>query len=142
VPNNTWRNYSYILPIAAKKSNLVIKITTNDDIRPPGNIGFFYTSIDDIKTDNSLLNFDYTFQDFKVYPNPVKDNFIVEFGDLPEIYGYSIIITNIQGQEIYRSEINDIKFKIRNDWNLIGVNFVLIFDNRNRLILCKKIIFL
>ena len=139
VPSNTWRNYTYILPLAAKRSNLVIKITTNDVIRPPGNIGRFYTSIDDVKTDNSLSNDEISFEDFKIYPNPSKLNFIIDLGN-NNIQNHLIRIYNLLGQEVYNAIVDKPKFEVTKSWQGVGLFFVKICDNNNKLVITKKII--
>lgn len=141
VVNNTWHNYIYLLPAAAKQTNLKLRIFTNSNIRPTGNIGSFYTSIDDIKTDNTLSNDDFSFKNFKIYPNPAKSRFTINLGN--EFYtNYEIKIFNLIGQEVYSSKIVNSIFEINKTWSGEGIYFVKILNSFGELVIIRKIIML
>lgn len=77
----------------------------------------------------------------KVYPNPAKDNIIIDFGAQANVLGYTIKITNTLGQEIFNQPVNAQQFNIPlNSWNGQGMCFVNLIDAQGHTIDVKKII--
>lgn len=73
-----------------------------------------------------------------IYPNPVKDNLTIDFGSL---INCSVRITNVLGQTIYSSHINNQKEGINmTKFATRGLFYLQIFDNQNKLIYTKKIL--
>jgi hypothetical protein len=141
ISSNTWRNYTYTLPPAAKKANLKIKISPNNALRPLSNNGQFFTSIDDIKTDNALSNNDFEIKNVKIYPNPANTFFTIDLGN--EIYTDNVInIYNVIGQEVYSNKIINSVFDINKTWNGEGVYFLKILNKNGEILISKKIIFI
>ncbi len=141
LPSNTWRNYTYNLTPAAKQANLKIRISPNSLIRPVANNGIFYTSIDDIKTDNSLSNYDFEIKNVKIYPNPAKTFFTIDLGN--HINTDNVIkIYNVIGQEVYSNKIINSVFDINKTWNGEGVYFLKILNKNGEIIISKKITFI
>lgn len=112
---NIWRNITITLPSSAKKANLKLRITVNSANRPTGNSGIIYGWLDDIKTDDSLSNTQHFLNEIKLFPNPAKDKFTIDFGN-ETITNYTIIINNLLGQEVYSSVIDKPEFEINKTW--------------------------
>lgn len=76
----------------------------------------------------------------KVYPNPAKNNLIVDYGNYTSMNGYSINIVNINGIVIFSTQVNTQTSIIDiSQWSK-GLYFVKIIDKQNNIIDNKKII--
>jgi sugar lactone lactonase YvrE len=86
-----------------------------------------------------LGNSDYEKVSIKIYPNPTKDKFTIDFGN-ELIFNYTIKINNILGQEVYSIVIDKPQFEISNTWQGEGMYFVKILNEQNEVVNIKKII--
>ncbi len=76
-----------------------------------------------------------------IYPNPVKDYVIIDFGMYLDITDYKIKITNALGQVVFNKEINSRLDYIQIDsWTGPGIYFVNIMNKDENVIELKKII--
>ena len=69
----------------------------------------------------------------KVYPNPADKHIIIDFGDYPNISGYTLKITNIFGASVFTTTLNQKTSSIfvSNDWGGHGIYFVQLIDEKN-----------
>lgn len=76
-----------------------------------------------------------------VYPNPTDSKFNIDFGNQTNFIGKQVKITNLLGQEIYNSIINQQIIEIPLS-SIVGrgLYFVSIINDENKIILTKKII--
>ena len=93
-----------------------------------------------INGDNSLsTTLTSELNNFKLYPNPAKEKFIIDFGsDLNS--NYTIKINNLLGQEVYSNIADKSQFEVIKTWQGEGIYFVKIYNANNNLIETKKII--
>lgn len=76
-----------------------------------------------------------------IYPNPANDHITIDCGNLDNIAGWSIKITNMLGQEVFNQPMNTQQYVVPlNSWNGQGIYFVKIYDGSNNLMNTKKII--
>ncbi len=76
-----------------------------------------------------------------IYPNPANDQITIDCGNLANVSGWSIKISNILGQEVFNSPMNTQQYVVPlNSWTGQGVYFVRIYDASNNLVNTKKII--
>lgn len=76
-----------------------------------------------------------------IYPNPANDHITIDCGNLANVNGYSIKITNTLGQEVFNQPMNTQQYYVAlNSWGGTGMYFVGIYDASNNLINTKKII--
>ncbi|WP_374542155.1 T9SS type A sorting domain-containing protein [Flavobacterium sp.] len=136
--NITWSNVTITLPLASKYAALYLRFKPANNL---GNTGSQVRNIyvDDIKTDNSLSNEEHYIEGFKIFPNPAKDKFTLDFGN-ETISKYTIKINNLIGQEVYRTIVDKPQFEVSKTWQGQGVYFVKICDDNNNLLTIKKII--
>lgn len=135
-----WKNISFVLPAGAKQANLKLRIFARS-AASPGSSATTHLYIDDIKTDNTLSNDDFSLKNIKIYPNPAKNKFTINLGN--EVYtNYEVKIFNLIGQEVYSSKIVNSIFEINNTWNGEGVYFVKILNSFDELVFTRKIIML
>lgn len=143
VPNHvnaTWSSAVITLPQLAKVTILYLRFRPVNNL---GNTGSQVRNIyvDDIKTDNTLSNDDFSFKNFKIYPNPAKSRFTINLGN--EFYtNYEIKIFNLIGQEVYSSKIVNSIFEINKTWSGEGIYFVKILNSFGELVIIRKIIML
>jgi hypothetical protein len=78
----------------------------------------------------------------KVFPNPAKDKIYIQIGEKYTLLAnYSIKIINTNGQEIFKSNINQNLYEVNiKSFGPKGLYFIQVFDNSNHLIDVKKII--
>lgn len=77
----------------------------------------------------------------KVYPNPAKDNLVIDFGNFSSMAGYEINIFDVAGKSVYSSTINKSTETIDlNTWTGKGVYLLKIFDKLNQQIENRKIV--
>ncbi len=76
-----------------------------------------------------------------VYPNPAKEQIIIDCGNLSNTSGWSFQILNTLGQEVLNGKINSQQNVVSlNSLNESGVYLVKIYDASNNLLNTKKIV--
>jgi hypothetical protein len=76
-----------------------------------------------------------------VYPNPANDQITIDCGNLANVSGWSIKITNMLGQEVFNQLMNTQQYVVPlNTWTGQGMYFVKILNAQNEVINIKKII--
>lgn len=76
-----------------------------------------------------------------IYPNPANDHITIDCGNLSNVNGWNIKISNILGQEVFSGKMDTQQYTVPlNTWGGKGVYFVKIYDNSNTLMNTKKII--
>lgn len=77
----------------------------------------------------------------KVYPNPVKDYLIIDFGNYMSLAGYEITIFDAVGKSVYSSSINkQLESLDINKWSGKGIYYLRIFDKQGNRIENRKIV--
>ena len=74
-----------------------------------------------------------------IYPNPVQDQFTLDFGDTI-VSNYTVKINNLLGQEVYSSVIDKPQFEVHKTWTGQGIYFVNILDAQGHTLDVRKII--
>lgn len=91
--------------------------------------------------DSNLNNEEYESQIIKIYPNPSKEQIIIDLGKIVSVSGWSIKIVNMVGQEIINMPLSTQQSVILlNSLSGKGIYFVNIYDASNNLKNVKKII--
>ena len=76
-----------------------------------------------------------------IYPNPANDQITIDCGNLANVSGWSIKITNMQGQEVFSQPMNTQQYVVPlNTWSGQGMYFVKIINAQNEVVNIKKII--
>ena len=76
-----------------------------------------------------------------IYPNPANDQITIDCGNLANVSGWSIKITNMQGQEVFSQSMNTQQYVVPlNTWSGQGMYFVKIINAQNEVVNIKKII--
>ena len=76
-----------------------------------------------------------------IYPNPANDQITIDCGNLANVSGWSIKITNMLGQEVFNQLMNTQQYVVAlNTWTGQGMYFVKILNAQNEVINIKKII--
>lgn len=76
-----------------------------------------------------------------IYPNPANDHITIDCGNLANVQGWSIKITNMLGQEVFNQPMNTQQYNIPlNSWTGQGMYFVKIINAQNEVVNIKKII--
>lgn len=76
-----------------------------------------------------------------IYPNPANDHITIDCGNLANVSGWHVVITNTLGQEVFNQPMNTQQYVVPlNSWTGQGVYFVKIYDASNNLMNTKKII--
>ena len=76
-----------------------------------------------------------------IYPNPANDHITIDCGNLTNVSGWSIKITNTLGQEVFNQAMNTQQYVVPlNTWTGQGMYFVKIIDAQNEVVNIKKII--
>jgi hypothetical protein len=76
-----------------------------------------------------------------IYPNPAKDHITIDCGNLANVNGYSIKITNSLGQVVFNQPMSSQQYNVAlNSWTGQGMYFVNILDNHGTTIDTRKII--
>lgn len=77
----------------------------------------------------------------KVWPNPTNDHITIDNGNLANITGYQIKITNSLSQQVFQSAITQQQFYVDlSTWTGNGIYFVHIIDGQGNTIDIKKIV--
>jgi hypothetical protein len=76
-----------------------------------------------------------------IYPNPTNDHITIDCGNLANVVGYHIEISNALGQIIFNQPMNSPQYNVAlNSWTGNGVYFVKIYDVQNNVLTIRKII--
>jgi hypothetical protein len=76
-----------------------------------------------------------------IYPNPANDQITIDCGNLANVIGWSIKITNTLGQEVFSAPMNTQQYVVPlNTWSGQGMYFVKIINAQNQVVNIKKII--
>lgn len=76
-----------------------------------------------------------------IYPNPANDHITIDCGNLANVNGWNIKISNTLGQEVFSGKMDTQQYTVPlNTWGGKGVYFVKIYDNSDTLMNTKKII--
>jgi hypothetical protein len=76
-----------------------------------------------------------------IYPNPANDQITIDCGNLDNVDGWNIKITNMLGQEVFNEPMDTQQYVIPlNTWTGQGVYFVKIINAENKVVNIKKII--
>ncbi len=76
-----------------------------------------------------------------IYPNPANDHITIDCGNLTNVSGWSIKITNMLGQEVFNQQMSTQQYYVPlNSWTGQGVYFVKIINAQNEVVNIKKII--
>jgi hypothetical protein len=76
-----------------------------------------------------------------IYPNPANDHITIDCGNLANVTGWSIKITNMLGQEVFNQPMNTQQYVVPlNTWTGQGMYFVKILNAQNQVVNIKKII--
>jgi hypothetical protein len=90
---------------------------------------------------NVLHSLNDKYLSIKIYPNPAKDYIKIHNDCLMQIDDYYLKITNLLGQQVYQSKINEKQLLIDiSDWRKNGVYFIHITDKDKNIIDIQKII--
>ena len=76
-----------------------------------------------------------------IYPNPANDQITIDCGNLANVAGWNIKITNMLGQEVFNKPMNTQQYVVPlNTWSGKGMYFVKISNAQNEVVNIKKII--
>jgi hypothetical protein len=76
-----------------------------------------------------------------IYPNPANDQITIDCGNLDNVVGWNIKITNMLGQEVFNQPMNTQQYVVPlNTWSGQGMYFVKIINAQNEVVNIKKII--
>lgn len=76
-----------------------------------------------------------------IYPNPANDHITIDCGNLANVQGWRIKITNMPGQEVFNQPMNTQQYFVSlNSWTGQGMYFVKIINAQNEVVNIKKII--
>jgi hypothetical protein len=78
---------------------------------------------------------------FKIFPNPTSDHITIDNGNIANLTGYQIKITNSLSQQVFQSNITQQQFYVDlTTWTGNGIYFVHIIDGQGNTIDIKKIV--
>ena len=110
-------------------TNLYNSTSTNECLTMTINTGLLSTSP---VTYTSTVN---------IYPNPANDQITIDCGNLANVVGWNIKITNMLGQEVFNQPMNTQQYVVPlNSWTGQGMYFVKIINAQNEVVNIKKII--
>jgi hypothetical protein len=76
-----------------------------------------------------------------IYPNPANDQLTIDCGNLDNVDGWNIKITNMLGQEVFSEPMDTQQYVIPlNTWTGQGMYYVKIINAENKVVNIKKII--
>ena len=76
-----------------------------------------------------------------IYPNPANDQITIDCGNLANVTGWKIKVTNALGQEVFNQPMNTQQYVVPlNTWSGQGMYFVKIINAQNEVVNIKKII--
>jgi hypothetical protein len=110
-------------------TNLYNSVSTNECLTMTINTGALSTNP---VTYTSTVN---------IYPNPANDQITIDCGNLANVAGWNIKITNMLGQEVFNKPMNTQQYVVPlNTWSGKGMYFVKISNAQNEVVNIKKII--
>ena len=129
--------------------NGIINGATNQNYTPTAS-GNYYVVVTSSPCSSSSSVFNYTFlandefnlsDNLKIYPNPTNSKISIDCGNQFNFLGNQIKITNLLGQDIFDSKINQQIIEIPlSSIATRGLYFVSIVNSENKVIATKKII--
>jgi hypothetical protein len=122
------------------------RVLNTSEISALYNEGLCYQTI--TVTDTLLINTNITgfnpvtYQNtIKVWPNPTNDHITIDNGNIANLTGYQIKITNSLSQQVFQSAITQQQFYVDlSTWTGNGIYFVHIIDGQGNTIDIKKIV--
>ncbi|MFZ4400267.1 MAG: LamG-like jellyroll fold domain-containing protein [Bacteroidales bacterium] len=109
-----------------------------------GNLCYQYITVTDTLVINTNISgfSPITYQNtIKVWPNPTKDHITIDNGNIANMVGYQLKITNSLGQQVFQSAINQQQFYVDlASWTGNGIYFVYIINGQGQTIDIKKIV--
>ena len=76
-----------------------------------------------------------------IYPNPANTQITIDCGNIANVSGWNIKITNTLGQEVFAAPMNTQQYVVQlNTWTGNGMYFVKIYDSLGNVVNTKKII--
>ena len=76
-----------------------------------------------------------------IFPNPANDQITIDCGNLANVVGWNIKITNALGQQVFAAPMNTQQYVVPlNSWSGQGMYFVKILNAQNEVVNIKKII--
>ena len=123
--------------------NRALTITEINDLYN-GNLCYQYITVTDtLLINTTLTGFNpVTYQNtIKIWPNPANDHITIDNGNIANLTGYQIKITNSLSQQVFQSAITQQQFYVDlSTWTGNGIYFVHIIDGQGNTIDIKKII--
>ena len=122
------------------------RVLTQQEISDLYNGGICYTNItvtDTLLINTSITGFNpVTYKNtIKVWPNPTNDHITIDNGNIANLTGYQIKITNSLSQQVFQSAITQQQFYVDlSTWSGNGIYFVHIIDGQGNTIDIKKIV--
>ena len=143
VPVNTW---PYFHSGSIDDLRLYNRILNANEIVSLFNESICYQTItvtDTLLINTTLTGFNpVTYQNtIKIYPNPTNDHITIDNGNIANLTGYQIKITNSLSQQVFQSAITQQQFYVDlSTWTGNGIYFVHIIDGQGNTIDIKKIV--
>jgi hypothetical protein len=79
---------------------------------------------------------------FKIFPNPTNDHITIDNGNIANLIGYQIKITNSLSQQVFQSNITQQQFYIDlSTWSGNGIYFVHIIDGQATPLISRKLFY-
>jgi len=76
-----------------------------------------------------------------IYPNPANTEITIDCGNLANVAGWNIKISNMLGQEVFTAPMDTQQYTVQlNTWTGTGMYFVKIYDSLGNVVNTKKII--
>ena len=122
------------------------RVLTQQEITDLYNANICYQHItvtDTLIINTNLVGFNpITYQNtIKIFPNPTNDHITIDNGNIANLTGYQIKITNSLSQQVFQSAITQQQFYVDlSTWTGNGIYFVHIIDGQGNTIDIKKIV--
>ena len=119
---------------------------TQQEITNLYNGGICFQSVtvtDTLRINTTITGFNpVTYQNsIKIWPNPTKDHITIDNGNIANLTGHQIKISNALGQQVFQSAINQKQFYVdMSSWGGHGIYFVNIINAQGVTIETKKIV--
>ena len=107
------------------------------------NIYYSNTTCETLVINTGVLSFNpVTYNNtVSIYPNPANNQITIDCGNLANVSGWNIKITNTLGQEVFSAPMNTQQYVVQlNTWTGTGMYFVKIYDSLGNVVNTKKII--
>ena len=101
-----------------------------------------YISVTDTLIINTTLGLNQNQSNtIKIYPNPAKDQLIIDNGNYGSMTGYTLTIKTSGGQQVFSSALTQAQFILDlSTWNGNGLYFVHLLDAQGNTVTIRKII--